>query len=490
MTHAVSIDDVRREASLRLEPERRSQLGQFLTPSSVARYMASLFSEAYGPLRLLDAGAGVGSLAAAFLDRWRGENDAGPARVTAYEIDPVLLGYLETQLSNYGRKARSKGLDLQVEIHGSDFVEEAVNRLQFRSEPFTHVILNPPYKKINSRSRHRHLLSCVGIETVNLYSAFTALCLKLLAPGGELVAIIPRSFCNGAYYRSFRELLLTESAIRHIHLFSSRREAFKEDGVLQENVIVHLVRGVPQGDVTVSTSADDTFHDSVSHVFPFEQIVDPGDSERFIHVPTCPEQPDIQNLSAVRFTLKELGVNVSTGPVVDFRLKEYLRPKSEPGTVPLLYPGHFAGQTLVWPKDTKKPNAIRVQAETAKWLYPAGWYVVVRRFSSKEERRRVVAHVAEPLSAPAVGFENHLNVFHQGKRGLSEDLARGLAAFLNSTAVDEYFRRFSGHTQVNATDLRLLKYPGREALQKMGRWAREHEPAAQEAIDQEVARLT
>jgi BsuBI/PstI restriction endonuclease domain len=42
-------------------------------------------------------------------------------------------------------------------------------------------------------------------------------------------------------------------------------------------------------------------------------------------------------------------------------------------------------------------------------------------------------------------------------------------AFLNSTVVDQYFRRFSGHTQVNATDLRTLAYPNRDTLQAMGR---------------------
>jgi len=110
----------------------------------------------------------------------------------------------------------------------------------------------------------------------------------------------------------------------------------------------------------------------------------------------------------------------------------------------------------------KKPNAILCNEETQKWLYPNGFYTVVRRFSSKEERRRIVASVVDPAvfdEAKYLGLENHLNVFHCDKKPLSEKLARGLAVFLNSTAVDDNFRRFSGHTQVNATDLKLMKYP-------------------------------
>lgn len=78
--------------------------------------------------------------------------------------------------------------------------------------------------------------------------------------------------------------------------------------------------------------------------------------------------------------------------------------------------------------------------KTRKWLLQRGCYT--KRFSAKEERRRLVAYVVEPEHLPHehYGFENHLNVFHSGKTALSAELAHGLALFLNSTAADEYFR--------------------------------------------------
>ena len=103
-------------------------------------------------------------------------------------------------------------------------------------------------------------------------------------------------------------------------------------------------------------------------------------------------------------------------------------------------------------------------------LVPRGIYVLVKRFSSKEERRRIVACIYDPERVPAkrVAFENHLNYFHNRGHGLPMTLAKGLAAFLNSTLVDSYFRRFSGHTQVNAADLRKLNYPTRSELERLG----------------------
>ncbi|WP_243448506.1 hypothetical protein [Candidatus Thiosymbion oneisti] len=140
----------------------------------------------------------------------------------------------------------------------------------------------------------------------------------------------------------------------------------------------------------------------------------------------------------------------------------------------------------------KKPNAIKHNANTEKWLYPSGFYCVVRRFSSKEEKRRVVANVVDPDTfgdVSVLGFENHLNLFHKNKRGLPQALAHGLAVFLNTTAVDENFRRFNGHTQVNATDLRLMRYPSRDTLVELGEWAADRGELTQAMIDAKLETL-
>lgn len=489
------VEEKRLHISRHTEAKRKSQLGQFFTPESIATFMANLFPDSGGRCYLLDAGAGIGSLSAAFLERWcAGGFHFEHIDLDAFEIDHTLRPHLGQTLAKYEQLG-----NFSATIRCEDFILASADALSddlfsTRLPRYTHAILNPPYKKLNSLSSHRLALRRVGIETVNLYSAFVALAVAEMAPGGQLVAIIPRSFCNGPYYRPFRDFILERSAIRHIHLFESRSKAFKDDEVLQENIIIRLERDGQQGPVTISTSIDDRFSDLVSHEHPFDRILFPDDIERFIHVPTSPEQSAIEQSSAIRCTLADLGLKVSTGPVVDFRLRAYLRDMPGPDAVPLLYPGHFSSSGTTWPiKGLKKPNAIERNADTEKWLYPNGFYCVVRRFSSKEEKRRIVASVVEPGAfgeVPLLGFENHLNLFHEKKGGLPERLARGLAVFLNTTAVDEHFRRFNGHTQVNATDLKLMKYPSRDALIQLGEWAMRQGMLTQDQIDTKLRTLT
>ncbi len=489
------VEKIRLAVSKAADRKRKSLLGQFFTPEPIARFMAELFDINDDiNCHLLDAGAGIGSLSAAFIDRWISYNYSFKnIELDAFEIDKYLHPYLIQTLEKY--KKHFKFVPI---IRDTDFIHTAADYLSgslfIQTLPkYSHAILNPPYKKIRSNSAHRKALRQVGIETVNLYSAFVALALALLDKQGQLVAIIPRSFCNGLYYRPFRNFILERAAIKRIHLFNSRSKAFKDDDVLQENIIIRLDRGGKQGPVVISTSTDETFNDLTIQKFPFNRIVFPEDAERFIHIPTSFGLNGLESCPSIKYSLSELNISVSTGPVVDFRVKEHLREIPEEDTVPLLYPTHFKNSEIDWPKSgIKKPNAIKINSETKKWLYPSGYYCVVRRFSSKEEKRRVVANVVNPLKfngAPLLGFENHLNVFHENKQGLPKTLSFGIALFLNSTIVDECFRTFNGHTQVNATDLKQIKYPSRKRLIELGKWGLRQARITQEMIDKKLEHL-
>lgn len=463
------------------DEESKATLGQVLTPAPLARLMAGLIELPRTRVALLDAGAGIGTLSAAAVESLCARTRPPESiTVTACELDQRLTPYLAATLEACAERCAATGVAFQSTLIADDFLSFATAQLEpifgAGQQRFDVAILNPPYRKIQTASRERRLLSQFDIEVSNLYAGFVALALKLLRPEGELVAITPRSFCNGPYFRPFRELLLSHAALRSFHLFDTRQEAFRDDAVLQETMITAVVAGVTQQPtvhiVTAHSPEDDL--PTVQEV-PFDQVVYPTDRERFIHLVTnSAGQAVAAQMQALPATLADLGLTVSTGRVVDFRAAAYLRANADPGTVALIYPTHCERGRIVWPKASKKPNALVRTNDTYDLLLPNETYVLIKRFSSKEERRRVVATLFTAKSVPgdSVAFENHLNYVHCMGRGLEPELARGLTAYLNSTLVDAAFRHFNGHTQVNATDLRKLRYPSRDQLVALGRLVR------------------
>ena len=488
-----TLDIVHKSLSSSSSRDARLRIGQFLTPTATARFMASLFERKEGKVRILDAGAGAGVLFAACIERLVSTKPRPDSiDVVAYENNELILPYLEQTINRCEAICKEAHLPFHGEIRSEDFIASAIARTEeslFSSgdERFTHAILNPPYKKINGQSTTRKLLNAAGIEVSNLYAAFVWLAAKMLEPGGELVAITPRSFCNGPYFRRFRIKLLDMLSLRHIHVFESRKEVFKDDAVLQENVIYHAIRSRQKPEyVVISSSKGPNFSKVTSRSVPYKHVILPDDYDAFIHLALNDvDECVMKKMRAFTTSLGKLGLDVSTGRVVDFRMREYLRHLPEDGAVPLIYPCHFKSGFVSWPaKSGKKPNAMVSSKWMKNLLVPAGYYVLTKRFSTKEEPRRVVAAIYDPnrIEAPFVGFENHLNYFHAKGKGLPEDLAKGLALYLNSSLFDQYFRLFSGHTQVNATDLRKVRYPSREQLLRLGMHVR-HRMPDQETID-------
>ncbi|MFT4187492.1 MAG: Eco57I restriction-modification methylase domain-containing protein [Aeromicrobium sp.] len=471
-TDLLDIAESERVAALGgLDAGTQSDLGQFFTPAAAAQLIASLPRlPSSGTIRVLDPGAGSGVLTAALVGRALAEQPELSIEIVAVERDPGVLSYLRATLAECERVGEGR---VTAEAVEADFILDSTGldaSLNLEAQ-FDLVIENPPYGKLSTSSSHRAAMRAAGVDAPNLYAAFLALSVAALRPGGQVVAITPRSFFNGPYFGSFRAHLLDSIALNRVHVFDSRSTVFADTGVLQENVIFSGTRGAASGVVELSVSRDHT-DEIASRVLPYAEVVFPDDPNRFIRLATDDDDTRVAELVLSQpCALTDLGVQVSTGRVVDFRSRHALSGVELPEAVPLVYPGNLRDGEVLWPRVIRKPQWFQPSNDKDRaMLLPEGWYTVVKRFSAKEERRRIVASVWSPVDNPGeVAFENHLNVFHIGGRGLDEDLARGIATWLNSSVIDKFFRTFSGHTQVNATDLRALRFPALATLRRLGR---------------------
>jgi len=450
--------------------ENQILLAQYFTPQSIAQFMTTMFKKAKSKsdIKVLDPGAGEGMLGISLVQSFNNKK----AKSTFIELDENTF------------KKLSENIDAEnvvsAELINDDFINAALE-LEAESKRFTHIILNPPYFKLNVNSAASKKLRIEGIKVTNIYAAFMWLSARLLDEGGEMVAIIPRSFCNGPYFESFRQYISSGYSINHIHLFDSRNKAFSEDKVLQENIIISISKEKQAETVIITSSSDQQFKDVATRNVNIVEVLKPTDKSKIIHIP----EPN-QGISLTDFVnnkLQDLDLMVSTGPIVDFRSKEFIKSQPSKVAIPLLYPSHISGHKVIWPSDTFKkqgqyyipPNNKQVNLGVEKILHRTvlpldGYYVIVRRFSSKEEKRRIFAAIVEPerINRTEITFENHLNYFHLNRHGLDKKLAFGLCAYLNSSLIDTHFRRFSGHTQVNVTDLKNLPYPNTDTLRKLG----------------------
>jgi adenine-specific DNA-methyltransferase len=200
---------------------------------------------------------------------------------------------------------------------------------------------------------------------------------------------------------AFLEML----SLRRIHVLASRNKAFGDDNVLQENIIFSAIRetGKPK-QVIISTSDSDDFANVDTMNLPYDPIVHSDDRDVFTHLGIDDTAISVmKQMQWFKCTLDKLNLNVSTGHVVDFRAKKHLRQLPQRGTAPLIYPCHFQDSFISWPLESgKKPNAIVSSPDTSGLLVEAGYYVLTKRFSSKEQKRRAMAKSSLSILIPLV----------------------------------------------------------------------------------------
>ena len=456
----------------------RKERGHFGTPPAIAESMAGMF-EMFKRLpsksfRVLDPGAGVGTLSAAVCQRAFKRKSPVHLYFELWENDPKLIPFLEQTMGHCQKELRDGGHAMEFVIRIDDFILENTRPNLFKHGPvasFDLAILNPPYFILRKESAHSQAMEHVIHGQPNIYALFMAVAADLLLPGGEMVAITPRSYFDGPYFKRFRKWFFDRLAARQIHLFESRKDAFKNDDVLQENVILRAMKGGETTDVILTTSKGRDFAAVKRSSAPYDKIIDNSNGDHVVRVTANSlEQEIVAAIGSLPHRFRTLGYSISTGPVVTFRSTQFLRKDRASDTAPLLWMHNVRPFVTRFPPENGKPTHIEVSEGSKRLLVPAKTYVLLKRFTAKEEKRRLVAGIMTVTDCYSewIGLENHLNYVYRRGSELSQCEAFGLAAFFNSSIVDRYFRAISGNTQVNATEIRRMPIPDMATLIQIG----------------------
>lgn len=463
-------------------PKHKKENGQFFTPTPIAHLMASYCSSKSNHLRILDPGCGTAVLSCALIEHLTLENHLVDfIDLVVYETDPDLiifsqkaLGYLEIWLNN-------RGIKFQYLLHVKDFILDNAHVLRSSilfQDNFDIIISNPPYFKLSKDDEKTIAAKELVSGQPNIYSIFMGIASKLLNTNGELIFITPRSFASGNYFKAFRELFFNTVQIERIHLFNSRKETFNRDSVLQETVIVKAIKEKidPRKKVNVSSSfgIKDIYEPTIKY-FNSSELIDLTSKEKILHLPTNDKEEVVLDLvTSWENNLANYDIQISTGPVVSFRSWDFIQNIYENGTVylaPLFWLHNVNKMSLEWPITIKdKGQYIKIENGSKSLLIPNKNYILLRRFSTKDDKSRLIAapYFCNYAKSNYIGVENKVNYIYRKKGHLERSEVAGLCALLNSELFDTYFQIFNGNVNVSATELREMRFPPVNDIKEIG----------------------
>ena len=309
---------------------RKKELGQYFTPVEIAEFMANLAKSKKEQIKILDPGCGTGVLSCALVQELTAKNEnLKEIELTAYETDVNIIGSTFFAYNHLYEWAASKGIILTYNIIQDDFILSNYTYLKEKNQPlerpdFDFIISNPPFFKISADD----IRAVVSKELVhgqpNIYAIFLGISAKLLNKEGQLIFINPRSFTSGYYFKLFREKFFKEIQLEYIHVFESRKDAFKKDSTLQELIIL---KGTPRlggyrnkiVSVSHSYSINDLKEPKINQ-YDESELIDIRSKHKILYLPVTEREKKVINLFRTwNGNLEKYNINISTGPVVAFR---------------------------------------------------------------------------------------------------------------------------------------------------------------------------
>ena len=460
--------------------------GQFFTPVEIATFMASLSEFEGDSLRILDPGCGTGVLSCALVEKLVCSNtNLKYIELVGYETEQKLFATAHQSFEYLKEWVQGNNISMNFKLHNADFVlhnadafKESRDLFSKEIEPFDLVISNPPYFKLSINDKRTVVSKVVINGHPNIYAIFMALSAKMLKENGELIFITPRSYAAGSYFKQFRKYFFNLIDLQRVHLFVSRKDTFSRDKVLQETVIIKGTRNTKQErntNVIISSFGGlKDLQDARVKIFSKRFIIDIHSEEKILYLPTSDyEGKIVQIFKKWPGTLHKYNIKISTGPVVAFRSWDHIKNEYNDADkiAPLFWMHNVKKMILEWP--VIKPNKgqyIAVTEKSKSILIPNKNYIFLRRFSSKDDKNRLIAapYFCNYINAEYIGVENKVNYIYRPNGHLERNEVVGLCAILNSSLFDNYFRIFNGNVNVSATELREMTLPSLDIIKEIG----------------------
>ncbi len=429
------------------------KMGQVFTPTAMAKQLVTLLPESGALVRetIGDPGCGTGILSLVLAAHLTNEQiHIGEA--LGFETDARLHQDWQQAWDLFREQAHLPIQDRLLE----DFTAHAEQLLSSGEIPGTekpsYITTNPPFIKVAKSHPLSKTLTKHGIPVPNMYAAFVVLACCWLKDDGHLLAVLPRSFASGVYFKAFRHWLGAQAgmSVEHVVLYKSR-SCFKN--VLQENLLIYLKKsGTQSPRVRISVADTPLAKPEYDLIMPADSII----SDDGWMLPRCGDDIDLINNNRRRaHNLEELGIQMSSGKLELHRLKGSELSKA-------IYARDFDKHgNWTW-AETKKPRTVLVSSRQVLHLPEKGGYIALKRISSndgdKPQRIFPVWLCRDTVKATSVTLDNHIQYLHKQGKPFDELEGKRLENYLRSEEVQAVVRAVSGTTQINRSDLEKVKF--------------------------------
>lgn len=220
-------------------PEERNKLGQFATPTELARQIASVAVRylGEGPMRFLDPSIGSGAFYSALL------TVAGSKRVTDARGIELDARFVEVARLLWG--------DTGLKITSGDFTATPPPTTQ--AERATLLLANPPYvrhhhlereQKVGLQIRAEQMLGSKVSGLAGLYVFFMLLAHEWMAESGVAAWLVPSEWMDVNYGSALKEYLCKRVHLLRVHRFEAADVQFGD--ALVSSAVVFFQKQLPE----------------------------------------------------------------------------------------------------------------------------------------------------------------------------------------------------------------------------------------------------